>query len=248
MPSIKGKRSVQEALESGSDIRSILMSDHVADKKEYQHIIRLAKQRGIDVSIISQSIFKTRHKHDHDQGIIAHVPDFEFNDLKSLIQQKDDFPLVLAVDHIEDPHNFGAIMRTCDCFGFKAIIFPKNRNVDLTASVIKASSGAVYHLNLIQVVNVANSLASLQQAGYWIYGTDMDNAVSLENFEPAFPLVVVMGNEGKGLSNRVADICDQLISIPQSGHVSSLNVSVATGVLTYKLSQDWTRFSNGQSK
>lgn len=239
MPSVKGKRSVTEALESGSSVRSILMSDHVASRPEYQHIIRIAKKQGVNVSIIPQSLFKTRHKHDHDQGVIAQVPDFEFKDLKSLIEHKDDFPLVLAVDHIEDPHNFGAIMRTCDCFGFKAIIFPKNRNVDLTASVIKASSGAVYHLNMIQVANIANSLKSLQQAGYWVYGTDMENSVPLNEFSPAFPLVVVMGNEGKGLSNRVADVCDQLISIPQEGNVSSLNVSVATGILTYNLSQEW---------
>ena len=141
------------------------------------------------------------------------------------------------IDHIQDPFNFGAILRTCETLGVTWVIYPKDRNCPITPGVVKASSGAIHHMNLVRVTNLAQSLEKLEKAGYWIYGTSDQGATDLDTFKPNSPMVLIVGNEEKGLSPLLAKKTHGIIKISMHGKVSSLNVSVATGILIYTLSR-----------
>jgi 23S rRNA (guanosine2251-2'-O)-methyltransferase len=156
------------------------------------------------------------------------------------VAEPERYPLIVVLDHLEDPQNFGAILRSCETLGVRAVVYPKDRSSQITPAVIRASAGAIYHLDLAKVVNIAGALEKLREAGYWIYGTAEDG-VSLDEFSAPMPLALVLGNEGRGVSNRVAKMADGHIRIPLVGKVESLNVSVAAGILLYSLSRGLKR-------
>ncbi len=155
-------------------------------------------------------------------------------ELEHLLQNPDQFPLVVMTDHLEDPYNFGAIIRSCVGFGARAVIYPKDRQVTLTEGVVKASAGTAHHLPLIRVTNLAQTVDMLAYAGFWIYGLDGSGRESLPHFEPQFPCVLIAGNEHRGLSPLLKKKAHALLKIPISANLESLNVSVATGVALYQ--------------
>lgn len=227
---IKGKQAVREALEAEAGIDRIVVSHTVAEQRDIRHLVSVAKRTQVKVQVVSAKELDRQFSDGHHQGIIAYVSPVKHGSIEALIEAKEAHPVVMALDHIEDPHNLGAILRTCEFFGIKTVIYPKDRSSQLSPGVIKAASGAVYHMNLIKVTNLGRSLDQLAEAGYWIYASHVEQGLSLEEFTPNFPLVFVMGNEHKGVSSLTVKLANECVYIPSYGKISSLNVSVATGI------------------
>lgn len=230
---IKGKQSVLEAIHSNIKIHEIFIMASTSSK-EFQTIITHAKQHNIPLHLIEKKQFDKKFPLDGHQRIIAHIPDIPIRPLSIITPEK--HPIVVVLDHLEDPYNVGAIMRTCECLGINTIIVPKNRQAPLNSGVIKTSSGAAYYLNIIQVANIANALSECTKKGYWIYGLDSNRGMTLSQFKPHLPCVLVVGNEHKGLSTIVKKQLHDPVRLSMKGKISSLNVSVATGIMLHHLS------------
>jgi 23S rRNA (guanosine2251-2'-O)-methyltransferase len=225
---INGKQAIKEALKANIyKIERILVNYNLKDKAEIQEILNLAKTKNIKIQL----------KNKVELGIQAFINLTPTISLEQLIENKTKYPYVLIVDHIQDPYNFGAILRSCEIFGFNAVIFPKDRNCQITPGVVKASSGAINYLKLVKVTNLSQTLEILKKAGFWLYGADSNQGQDLAEIDPVFPLGLVIGNEKKGLSPLINKKLDFKIHIPMLGKISSLNVSVATGIITYSLSR-----------
>lgn len=171
------------------------------------------------------------------QGICAEAGPYPYADAAALLAETD--PLVVALDELEDPQNVGAVCRTAECVGATGVVLPERRSAEVTPSVCKASAGAVEHLRVAQVRNLADFLLAARDAGSWSYGAagDAAGAVPYDRPDYAGGVVLVLGAEGKGLRPRVASVCDQLIALPMRGRIDSLNVSAAASALLYEILQ-----------
>lgn len=165
----------------------------------------------------------------HNQGIVIEINDYEYKDLSSISK---DEKIVLLLDHLEDPHNFGAIIRTCEARGIKSVIIPKDRSVAVNDTVMKTSAGALNRVNIIMVPNLVNAINKLKDDGFFIYASAMDGR-DYKKVSYTDRVVLIIGNEGKGVSKIVRDNSDEIISIPMIGSINSLNASVAAGILMY---------------
>ena len=165
----------------------------------------------------------------HNQGIVIEINDCEYKDL-SVIGK--DEKIVLLLDHLEDPHNFGAIIRTCEARGIKSVIIPKDRSVAVNDTVMKTSAGALNRVNIIMVPNLVNAINKLKDEGFFVYASAMDGR-DYKKVSYSDRVVLIIGNEGKGISKIVRDNSDEIISIPMIGSINSLNASVAAGILMY---------------
>ena len=166
------------------------------------------------------------------QGICARVADYVYADPRSLLNEPD--PLIIALDEIQDPHNVGALCRTAECVGATGVVLPERRSAQVTAAVCKASAGAVEHLDVAQVRNLADFLADAKDAGCWCYGAAAGASVAYDEPDYSGGVVLVLGAEGRGLRARVAAACDALVALPLMGRIASLNVSAAGAVLMYE--------------
>ncbi len=235
---IKGRHAINQALEAEVSLRHIHVKQSLSHSPDLTSILSTARDRGVRVSIISDSEFKRQYSDVHVQGIAAEVDTPLCSGNLSDLTRHHPLPrIVLVLDHLEDPYNFGSLLRTCDCLGIRSVVFPKDRQAPITSGVIQASSGAVYHLDLYRVANVGQSLIQLREAGYWIYGTDVSGGVALESFLFQFPCAIVLGNEAKGQSKRIHDLVDANVMIPMKGQIESMNVSVSGGIVLYSVSQ-----------
>ena len=165
------------------------------------------------------------------QGIIMEVDDFKYDKIDFLFNS--DNNLVVILDHLEDPHNFGAIIRTCEAAGVKAIIIPKDRSVSVNATVFKVSTGAISDISIIQVTNLSQTIELLKKHGYWIVGTDMTGE-SYDKIDYKGNTVIIIGNEGKGMGTNIKNNCDFIATIPMNGKTNSLNASVAAGIIIFE--------------
>ena len=165
------------------------------------------------------------------QGIIMEVDDFKYDKIDFLFNS--DNNLVVILDHLEDPHNFGAIIRTCEAAGVKAIIIPKDRSVSVNATVVKVSTGAISDISIIQVTNLSQTIELLKKHGYWIVGTDMTGE-SYDKIDYKGNTVIIIGNEGKGMGTNIKNNCDFIATIPMNGKTNSLNASVAAGIIIFE--------------
>ena len=166
------------------------------------------------------------------QGIILSIPDYEYCDPSEMISADDS--LIVILDHIEDPHNLGAIIRTCEAAGVNGIIIPKDRSVLVNSTVMKVSAGALNNIKIVEVNNLVSAMEKLKDNGFWIYATDMDGE-EYTKVEYAEKTALVIGAEGTGVSKRVGDNSDFIISIPMFGKINSLNASVAAGIAIYEV-------------
>ncbi|MDG4657846.1 23S rRNA (guanosine(2251)-2'-O)-methyltransferase RlmB [Ectobacillus antri] len=231
-----GRNPVIEALKSGRDINKIWVSEG-ANKGQIQTVLQLAKENGV---IVQQSPKKKLDQmvEGNHQGVIAQVAAYEYadvDDLFKLAEERGEAPFFLLLDEIEDPHNLGSIMRTADAVGAHGIIIPKRRAVGLTAAVAKSSTGAIEYIPVARVTNLARTIDELKERGVWIAGTDAKGSDDYRNLDGTLPLGLVIGSEGKGVSRLVRDKCDFLIRLPMKGKVTSLNASVAAGLLMYEV-------------
>ena len=236
---IKGKNAVIEALQSENKVKQIIIAQGSEHSPECKQIKQLASQFGVSVSIMPSIQFKTQFPDQHAQQVVATMEELSHTPLEAILKKPEEFPIIVVLDHLEDPHNMGAIARTCAGLGVKAMLYPKDRQAPISSGTIKASAGGIYHINLVKITNVADTLLKLRDAGYWIFGTDSETGEALPRVKPQFPCALVVGNEGSGISHRVLKMVDLNVRIPMSGRMESLNVSVATGIILYSFCQQY---------
>lgn len=232
---IEGKNPVLEALHSDRTIEKIFIANGNRDKKS-REIIKNAKNKNITVQEIDRKRLEGLAKTSAHQGIVAIVTPYRYADIRDILtlaQSSGESPFILILDHISDPHNFGAIIRTAEACGVHGIIIPNRRAVDVTPVVAKASAGAVEHMLIAKVANIANIIDRLKEMGLWIAGASMEGIVYTEH-DFKGPLGIVIGSEGEGIARLVKEKCDFLLSIPMKGQIKSLNASVAASVLMYE--------------
>lgn len=233
---IEGRNSVLELLESGKDINKIFVTrgeKHGSINK----ILAIAKERRIIVVEKDKRQMDEMAQEENYQGVIAIVPPFEYVEIEDILntaKEKQEDPFVLILDGIEDPHNLGSIIRTAETAGVHGIIIPKRRSASVNSTVNKTSAGAVEHMNIARVTNISDAIEELKQAGLWICGTDMNAERYYYNQDLTGPLGIVIGNEGKGISEKVKKNCDFNVKIPMKGKVTSLNAAVSTGIIVYE--------------
>ncbi|KON85830.1 RNA methyltransferase TrmH [Sporosarcina globispora] len=233
---IIGKNPVIEALKSERDINKIFIAEG-SQSGQMQQVIGLAKSAGVLVQFVPKKKIDQMAEGNH-QGVIAQVAAYQYaeiDDLFAAAEQKNEAPFFLLLDEIEDPHNLGSIMRTADAVGAHGIIIPKRRAVGLTATVAKASTGAIEYIPVVRVTNMARTIDELKERGVWIAGTDAKGKQDYRQMDGMMPLGLVIGSEGKGMGRLIRDKCDFLINLPMAGHVTSLNASVAAALLMYEV-------------
>ena len=233
---IEGRNSVLELLESGKDINKIYVTrgeKHGSINK----ILGIAKERKIIVVEKDRRQMDEMAQEENYQGVIAIVPPFEYVEIQDILQEaleKEEDPFILILDGIEDPHNLGSIIRTAETAGVHGIIIPKRRAASVNSTVNKTSAGAVEHMKIARVTNISDSIEELKKAGLWICGTDISAEKYYYNQDLTGPLGIVIGNEGKGISDKVKKNCDFNVKIPMRGKITSLNASVSTGIIVYE--------------
>lgn len=226
---IYGKNVAREKLNSNEQITKIYLADNFSDKE----IFNLIKKRNIKYNIVPNKFLDNKVDGLH-QGIVIESPDvdlYSFDYIESINKKN---PLIVMLDHLEDPHNFGAIIRTCEALGVDAIIIPKDRNVNVNATVVKTSAGAIYNMPIIMVSNLLSSINKLKDMGYWIIGTDM-NGEDYTKIDYNMPICLIIGNEGHGMSKVLKDNVDFMAMIPMTGKINSLNASVSCGIVLSRI-------------
>lgn len=243
---IEGRNSVLELLESGKDVNKIFVTrgeKHGSINK----ILGIAKERKIIVVEKDKKQMDEMAQEENYQGVIAIVPPFEYveiSDILEIAKERNEDPFVIVLDGIEDPHNLGSIIRTAETAGVHGVIIPKRRAVSVNSTVNKASAGAVEHMKIARVTNISDAIEELKQAGLWVCGTAVDTNKYYYNQDLTGPLAIVIGNEGKGIGEKVKKNCDFLVKIPMKGKVQSLNASVSTGIVVYEAVKQRIRKEN----
>ena len=233
---IEGRNSVLELLESGKDVNKIFVTrgeKHGSINK----ILGIAKERKIIVVEKDKKQMDEMAQEENYQGVIAIVPPFEYveiSDILEVAKERNEDPFVIVLDGIEDPHNLGSIIRTAETAGVHGVIIPKRRAVSVNSTVNKASAGAVEHMKIARVTNISDAIEELKKAGLWVCGTAVDTNKYYYNQDLTGALAIVIGNEGKGIGEKVKKNCDFLVKIPMKGKVQSLNASVSTGIVVYE--------------
>lgn len=223
---VYGRNVARDLLEKNKDIEKIILQENFNDDS----LISLIESKNIKYS------YKSKRDIDHlasgvHQGIILYVPDYKYCDLDVALNDE----VVVILDHLEDPHNLGAIIRTCEAAGIKSIILPKDRQVQINSTVMKTSVGTLDNMNIISVSNLVNTIKKLKDNGFWIVGTALENSVDFKTIDYSGKIVLIIGNEGNGISQLVAKNCDFLAKIPMYGTTNSLNASVAAGIMIYEV-------------
>ena len=226
---IYGKNVAKEKLNSNEQITKIYLSDKFNDKD----IFNLIKERNIKYSIVSNKFLDSKVDGLH-QGIVIESPDVDLFDFEYIKKVNKKNPTIVMLDHLEDPHNFGAIIRTCEALGVDAIIIPKDRNVTVNATVVKTSAGAIYNMPIIAVANLLSAINKLKDIGYWIIGTDMSGD-DYTKIDYNMPICLIVGNEGHGMSKILKDNVDFMAKIPMVGKINSLNASVSLGIVLSRI-------------
>ncbi|HEY8463394.1 MAG TPA: 23S rRNA (guanosine(2251)-2'-O)-methyltransferase RlmB [Bacillota bacterium] len=234
---IEGRNPVLEALRSGHEINKLFVSKGERPGT-LQNIIDLAQRKNIPVSFVENLVLDKMATTRNHQGVIAHAASYQYATVEAILQRaarKNEPPLVLMLDGVEDPQNLGSIIRTAEAAGVHGIILPQRRSVGLSTAVSRASAGAIEYVPVARVTNLTRTIEELKTAGLWFSGADVNGAIRFHEADLKGPLGLVMGGEGKGLSRLVAQHCDQLIRLPMWGQLNSLNVAVATGIILYEI-------------
>ncbi len=227
-----GRNALRELLASGRSVDKILVQRGERDGS-IGELIRNARELKIPVTECDKSKLDSLTGHARHQGVVAFAAEREYSTVAELLQYAEELgekPFLVICDGVEDPHNLGAIIRTADCVGAHGVIIPKRRSVGLTSVVSKASAGAIEHVRVAKVTNLASAIDELKESGVWIYAADMDGE-TYWNTDLRGAMALVVGSEGFGISRLVKEKCDFVLSIPLWGQVNSLNVSNAAAVL-----------------
>lgn len=231
-----GRNPVIETLQSDRDIHKLFIQEGLSGTR-VNEIERLAHKRKADIRYVPKSKLDQMSRDGVHQGVIITVSARDYvslDDLFERAEKREEDPFFILLDEIEDPHNLGSILRTADATGAHGVIIPKHRAVGLTATVAKASAGAIEHVPVVRVTNIVDTIKILQERGVWVFGTDMEGE-DIRSWNAQGPIALVIGNEGKGMSRLVKESVDGNVSIPMVGRISSLNAGVAAGVIMYEV-------------
>jgi 23S rRNA (guanosine2251-2'-O)-methyltransferase len=234
---IEGRNAVIEALDSKITVEKILVAKGDTSGS-INKIIPIAKEKGIPIIEVERKTLDSISTTGSHQGVIAYVTPYRYAEVADILKKaeaKGEKPFIIILDEIEDPHNLGSIIRTAELSGVHGVIIPKRRSASVNSTVYKTSAGAVNHMLIAKVSNLAREVEELKEGGIFVYGADMGgDAVSYEtDFSGGVALVI--GNEGKGISRLIKERCDRIVSIPMAGKINSLNASVASGILMYEV-------------
>lgn len=231
---IKGRNAVREALNSDTNILKIMASNSSKDKVLLD-IINLARKKGVKVQLVDTKILDKECE--NNQGIVAITSEFKYSSVEEILEvakQKNKPHFILILDGIEDPHNFGSIIRVAECLGVDGIIIQKNRACPVTDTVSKVSAGAIEHVKIAKVTNINTEIERLKEKNIWVYACELGGQ-DLDEANLSGDIAVVMGSEGKGVSALTRKLCDGVVTMKMYGKVNSLNVSVATGIVLYEI-------------
>jgi 23S rRNA (guanosine2251-2'-O)-methyltransferase len=228
---IYGKNPCKEILLSEKPIIKAYL-----EKDQNSDLHSILTKKSTDITMLSKADFNLRFTGNH-QGIVIEVAEYHLLTLDEATKKHEKLknPTYLMLDGITDPHNLGAIIRSAEAGGITAIILPKNRSVGITGTVAKVSSGALEYMDLIEVVNLSQTIDKLKKIGFWIVGTEMNAPKKYTEIDVTTPLCIIIGSEGKGISRLLKEKSDYLISIPMVGHVNSLNASVSAGIVIFEI-------------
>ena len=234
MDVVYGVHAVKEALQANTGNKLYIQND--LRGKNVEKIKALAAEKKVSISWTPKKTLSDMTDGAVHQGFVLRVSEFAYADLSVILEQAEaeENPLILILDGLTDPHNFGSILRTADATQVAGIIIPKHRAVGVTPVVAKTSTGAVAHVPIARVTNLSQTLDKIKEAGFWVFGTDMNGTPS-HQWHTAGKLALIIGNEGKGISSNIKKQVDEMITIPMKGHVQSLNASVAAAVLMYEV-------------
>lgn len=225
---VYGRNVARELLQKNEKITKIIIQDGMDDK----NLNLLIKNSKIPVEYKSKREMDKLANGVH-QGIILTIPDYKYKSMETLLEKNPSFVVIL--DHIEDPHNFGAIIRTCEAAGVDAIIIPRDRQVQVNATVMKTSVGTLDNMDIVSVTNLVNTISLLKDNGFWVVGTALEDSVDYRSIDYSSKIALVIGNEGSGMSRLVKESCDFIAKIPMYGTTNSLNASVAAGIMIYEV-------------
>ncbi|MBU5485013.1 23S rRNA (guanosine(2251)-2'-O)-methyltransferase RlmB [Clostridium sp. MSJ-11] len=234
---IAGRNAVIEALKSDRTIDNIMIAKGDV-KGSITVLLALAKEKGIIVKEVDRRKLDQISENGNHQGVIAYVTPYKYVELEDILnyaKAKGESPFIIILDEIEDPHNFGAIIRTAETCGVHGIIIPKRRNVGITPVVYKSSAGAIEYMKIAKVPNINTTIEYLKKEGIWVYGADMDTETHSYEADFSGSAALVIGSEGRGISKLTKEKCDLLVKIPMRGEITSLNASVAGGILMYEI-------------
>ena len=233
---LEGRNALQEALRAGRTIDKVFIASGDTDKG-LQRLAAEAKEAGavvvpVDRRKLDNMSFTRAH-----QGVIALTAAHEYATIDDILEEaasRGQNALIVICDELTDPHNLGAILRSAECAGAHGVIIPKRRSVGLTATVAKASAGAMEYMKVARVTNINSAIAELKEKGVWVFGTAAEGSVPMYQADLTVPAAIVIGNEGDGMSPLVRKNCDVMVNIPMNGRISSLNASAAASILLYE--------------
>lgn len=222
---VYGKNVANEVIKDAKKIKKAYISKNFDER----NIITILNRNNIYIKYMEKRDLDKVAEGNH-QGIILEIEDYKYCDVDELIEENN---IIVMLDHLEDPHNLGAIIRTCEAAKVSGIIIPKDRSVSVNSTVMKVSAGALEQVKIAQVTNLSQTLNYLKNKGYWIVGTDMQGT-KYNEIDYKGKTVIVIGNEGKGMSDIITKNCDFIASIPMRGNINSLNASVAAGIIIFE--------------
>lgn len=233
---LEGRNAVLEAFRAGKTIDKLFVQDGCKDGAILS-IVREAKKHDTIINYVGKERLDQMSSTGKHQGVIAMAAAYDYAEMEDIFriaEEKGEPPFVILLDEIEDPHNLGAIIRTANLAGAHGVVIPKRRATGLTATVVKASAGAINYVPVVKVTNMAKTIEELKERGLWFVCADMGGEV-MYRLNLTGPIGLVIGNEGTGVSRLVKETCDYIASIPMKGDIDSLNASVAAGVLAYEI-------------
>ena len=233
---LEGRNALTEALRSGRTVDKVFIAAGETDRG-LQRLAAQAKEAGaVVVPVDRRKLDQMSTTHSH-QGVIALVAAHEYVTIDDILEEaasRGETALIVICDELADPHNLGAIMRSAECAGAHGVIIPKRRSVGLTATVAKASAGAIEYMKVARVTNINTAIAELKEKGVWVFGTAAEGSIPMYKADLTGPTAIVIGNEGQGMSPLVQKNCDVTVHIPMKGQISSLNASAAASILLYE--------------
>ena len=232
MEKIIGINPTIEALKSNKNIEKLEIFSGIK-KESIKDILKLASSKNI-------KIFYTNKRENNTQGVVAYITEYDYYVTAEELLEKElqkEKSILVILDQIQDPRNFGAIIRSCECFGVAGIIIQNRNNVKVTDTVVKASVGAIEYVDIAQVTNISDTIDKLKKYGYFVYSTQADGQYHYQQVEYPNKVAIVLGNEGNGIRKKVREHCDTSLKIHLNGKINSLNVSVACGILLAKISE-----------
>jgi 23S rRNA (guanosine2251-2'-O)-methyltransferase len=231
---VYGRKILKEILESNVPIRRVYFANLENPSKDFMDLVEEVHGRGIPYKFVSKKKADNLVQGEKSQGVVVDLGDFKYWALEDAIEKSADDPFIILLDQIQDPHNFGAIIRTAVGAGVDFIVIPKDRSVRVTPAVVKVSAGLVFRIPIVMVTNLSRTIEDLKDRGIWVYASDKGGTIYYET-DLTGPLGLVFGNEGSGIRRLVKEKCDGVITIPMERGIDSLNVAVSAGILMYEV-------------